>query len=162
VLVPTAATIRQRAPAGGETPPTQEELNQEATDLLGADGTLLAKLGGLAYEFGVKGSSFTYGGGTSPVFAVGGCQTDCTVTGQSFIELTGAQASTSAKRKLKLKTQKLSLKAGKMGVLKLKLSKKQKAAIRRAKRAKYVMTVTVQAAGKSATSKKSYRLKLKK
>jgi hypothetical protein len=49
-----------------------------------------------------------------------------------------------------------------MGVLKLKLSKKQKAAIRKARRAKLVVTMTLKSAGKSATVKKTYRLKLKK
>ncbi len=44
---------------------------------------------------------------------------------------TSAEAGAAATKRIKLKTQKLSLDAGEMGVIKLKLTKKQQKAIRR-------------------------------
>ena len=74
--------------------------------------------------------------------------------------LTGqADASALPRRKLKLKTQKMSLAAGEIGVVKLKLTKKQKKAIKKAKKTKLVVKMTVESGGETVTDKKTYRLK---
>ncbi|MEA2387108.1 MAG: trimeric autotransporter adhesin, partial [Thermoleophilaceae bacterium] len=168
VLAPTTATIRQRPPAGGEQPPTQEELQAEAAKLLGSDDATLVKglkLGGLANAFAPKGqaNTITYDG-QQALLAVGGCATACTIKLTGVIELTGtSKASSSAKkRRIKLKSQQLTLKAGEMGVFRLKLTKKQQTAIRKAKRARLIVKITVNSGQRSASGTKTYKLKLKK
>ena len=158
----TTATIRQRGPGSNE-PPTKEELEQGAADKLGGD---VKPVGGL----GFGGSAFAFapadqGGSlqaTNQNLFVLGCIAACDVTAGKTLVLTGeAGGSAAATKKLKLKTQKLSLAAGELGVVKLKLSKKQKKAIKKAKKAKLVVKVTVVSGGKTVTDKKTYRVKRK-
>jgi hypothetical protein len=137
-----------------------------AAGLLGGDVKPLGglNLGNLALAFALEDQSNTLriGSKALPLFAIG-CAQACTVDVGKVVVLTGTKAGASAaakSRKLKLATQKLTLAKGKFGVAKLKLSKKQRAKVGKAKKAQLVLTVTVRSGARKVTSKKTYRLKL--
>ena len=158
----TTATISQRGPAE-QTPPTKEELEQAAADKLGGDVKSTGGLdfGSLGFAFSPQDQGKSIPPANQTLFAIG-CPAACDVTAGKTVVLTGeAGASAAATKKLKLKTQKMSLGTGQIGVVKLKLSKKQKKAIKKAKKAKLVIKVTIVSGGQTVTDKKTYRLKAK-
>ena len=158
----TTATITQRGPAE-QTPPTKEELEAAAANKLGGDVKSLGgfSLNGLGFAFAPADQGKAIKATNQPLFAIG-CVAPCSVEAKKTLVLTGeAGASAAATKKLKLKTQKMSLDTGEIGVIKLKLSKKQKKAIKKAKKAKLVVKVTVVSGGETVTDKKTYRLKAK-
>ena len=159
---PTTATITQRDPAE-QTPPTKEELEAAAANKLGGDVKSLGgfSLGDLGFAFAPGDQGKAINATNQPLFAIG-CVAPCSVEAGKTLVLTGeAGASAAATKKLKLKTQKMSLATGEIGVIKLKLSKKQKKAIKKAKKAKLVVKVTLVSGGETVTDKKTYRLKAK-
>ncbi|MGH2838261.1 MAG: hypothetical protein ACRDJY_07940, partial [Thermoleophilaceae bacterium] len=158
----TTATIRQRGP--GEAP---RDLSLDAADLLrGSVKQLGLDFNGLAFAFARQnqGKTLTVGTGRLRLFAIGGCTAPCTINAAKTLVLTGtnADAGTAATKRIKLKTQKLSLAAGELGVITLKLTKKQLKAIRKANKRKLVVKTTVKSGGQKATAKKTYKLKPKK
>jgi hypothetical protein len=163
----TTADIRQREP-GGSTPPPKD-VKKDAENALGGDVTELPfDLAGLGYAFAPADQTNTLKVGKRAIklFAIGGCDAPCTVQAKKTLVLIGAVdgASAAAKtRKMKLKTQNLSLAAGEFGVIKLKkLTKKQRKAIRKAQKSKLVVKTTLTSGAESASFKKKYKLKLKK
>lgn len=159
-VIPGKATIRERVAPSEQ--PTDDEL---ASDALGGGVDKLGlTFGGLADAFVPDGQakSITIEGGTSELMALV-CGSDCTVdaTGQ-VVNLGSAGASAAATRKFAIKRQKLTLKRGQAGVVKLKLSKKQRKLIAGAKRPKLVMTITLNSGGKKVTQKKTFKLKAPK
>jgi hypothetical protein len=158
----TTATIRQRGPAGSQGP-TEEDLEKAAAGKLGGDVKPLGglELGDLASAFAPANQGKSIPANNQNLFGIG-CFAACDVTaGKTVVLTTEAGASAAATKKLKLKTQKLSVAPGETGVVKLKLTKKQKKAIKKAKKAKLVVKVTAVSGGKTVTDKKTYRLKAK-
>jgi hypothetical protein len=162
----TTADIRREP--GGSTPPPKD-VKKDAENALGGDVTELPfDLAGLGYAFAPADQTNTLKVGKRAIklFAIGGCDAPCTVQAKKTLVLIGAVdgASAAAKtRKMKLKTQNLSLAAGEFGVIKLKkLTKKQRKAIRKAQKSKLVVKTTLTSGAESASFKKKYKLKLKK
>jgi len=155
----TTATIRQRDPGDTDNPPTEEELEQGASDKLGGDVKPLGTdFAGLAFGFAPEDQGKKLDPTNQALFAIG-CTDDCDIAAKKTVVLTtGAGASAAATKKLKLKTQNMSLAAGELGLVKLKLTKKQKKAIKKAKKAKLVTKTTVTSGANTATDKKTYRL----
>ncbi len=157
----TTATIRQRDPAPNPNePPTEEELEQGASDKLGGDVKPLGTdFAGLAFGFAPEDQGKKLDPTNQALFAIG-CTDACDIAAKKTVVLTtGAGASAAATKKLKLKTQNLSLAAGELGVVKLKLTKKQKKAIKKAQKAKLVVKTTVTSDGGTVSDKKAYKLK---
>ncbi len=158
----TTATIRQRDPGRREDePPTEEELEQGASNKLGGDVKPLGTdFGGMAFGFAPEDQGKKLQSTNQPLFVIG-CTADCDVAAKKTVVLTTGDggASAAATKKLKLKTQNLSLAEGELGVVKLKLTKKQKKAIRKANKAKLVIKTTVVSEDGTVADKKTYRLK---
>ena len=155
-----------REPAGSIPPP--KDVTKDAEKALGGDVKELPfDLLGLGYAFAPADQTNTLkvGKGAIKLFAIGGCDDPCTVKAKKTLVLIGTAdgASAAAKtRKIRLKTQNMSLAAGEFGVVKLKLTKKQRKAIKRAQKSKLVVKTTLTSAGEQAVFKKKYRLKLKR
>ena len=160
----TTATITQRQVAEQE-PPTDEELEQAAADKLGGDVKQLdLGLGDLALVFAPEDQTNKIKAVNQALFAIGGCAEACEIGAKNTVVLTGTDggASAAATQKLRLKPQNLSLGAFEFGVVKLKLTRKQKKAIRKATKARLVTKITVESGGQTETGKKTYRLKATK
>ena len=156
----TTATIRQRDPE--DTPPGGgKSLSEKAADLLGGNAkTLGLDLGGLGFAFAPGNQGKSIKPVNQTLFAIGGCAAPCTIEAAKTLVLTGeAGASAAATKKIKLKTQKLSLAKDQLGLIKLKLTKKQKKAIKKANKAKLVVKVTLKSGGQKASDKKTYKFK---
>ena len=117
-------------------------------------------LGSLGFAFAPKSQAKSIKPVNQKLFAIGGCSVPCTIDAAKTLVLTSeADASAAATKKIKLKTQKLSLAANQLGVVKLKLTKKQKRKIKKADKAKLVVKVTLTAGAQKATGKKTYKFK---
>ncbi len=155
----TTADIQRRP--GGSTPPPKD-VEKDAEQALGGPVTELPfDLGGLGYAFAPADQTNTLKVGKKAIklFAIGGCDAPCTVKAKKTLVLIGSAdgASAAAKtRKIKLKTQNLSLAAGEFGVIKLKkLTRKQRKAIKKAQKSKLVVKTTLTSGGESAPSRRS-------
>ena len=145
----TTATIRQPGP-GGQTPPSKEDIEEGAADKLGGDVKSVGALNfnGLAFAFAPQNQGKTLNAVNQSLFAIG-CVAACDMSaGKTIVLTTESEASAAATRKIKLKKQSLSLDPGEIGVIKLKLTKKQKKAIKKANKAKLVVKVTVTSGGR--------------
>ena len=156
----TTATIRQRGPAESDQV-TKQDLKDGAADLLGGSVKQVGALdfNGLAFAFARANQGKSISPKSQNLFAIG-CLADCSVkAGKTLVLTTEGGASAAATKKIKLKTQRMSLGAGELGVVKLKLTRKQKKAIKKADKAKLVVKVTVVSGGETVTDKKTYRFK---
>ena len=159
----TTATISQRAPGRTWTtrPPRKSSSRAPPTSSAVTSSRSALDLGGLAFGFAPEDQGKELDPTNQPLFAIG-CPADCDDQRQEDGRADHrAGASAAATKKMKLKTQNMSLAAGELGVVKLKLTKKQKKAIKKAKKAKLVVKLTVTSGGQTATDKKTYRLKAK-
>ena len=89
------------------------------------------------------------------------CPTACDISAAQQLDLGGATARAAARKKpIKLRTQKLKLKAGQAGVVVLRLTKAQRRKLKRAKRATLKVAITVKdARGKTVRDTARYRLR---
>ncbi|HEX2087813.1 MAG TPA: hypothetical protein VHF89_19160, partial [Solirubrobacteraceae bacterium] len=145
-------------------PPGPDPFEQAAERRLGGDAVHAPglDLGNAARAFVPAGAAdglVTVDGATEKLLALM-CATSCDVSAAQRITLGGATARAAAAKRIRLRTQRLRLRAGQPGVVVLRLTQAQRRQVRRARRATLQIAIAVKDAS-GATARDTVRFRLK-
>ncbi|HEV2813268.1 MAG TPA: Ig-like domain-containing protein, partial [Solirubrobacteraceae bacterium] len=130
----------------GPPPPPGDPFEPAVERALGGESSRvdgLARAGtGVYVPFAARRGTFPVDSAVERLLAVV-CQSPCEVVAAKQITLTGAAARAAARRPIRLRTQRLTLAAGEPGVVTLRLTRAQRRAIRRARRAALTVRLVV-------------------